>query len=282
MTLARVLCGECGGAILVSDHRCPHCGTPVEMPGESGTIVCPHCGHRQEGERDACSACGASFATRAAPPSRSHDERPPRPKAAGSRAAPARRRSARLWQVISIVAVGALLVVLAWSELSRDTSAPPAQTAAPMQSQQVVDIAPLERAVAENPDDVHARLALANALQDNGAYARAIELYKDYLATHPEDPDARVDMGICYFELARTDSVHGGAFYDLAISEMTSAFERMPTHQSAAFNLGIVYLTGGNLEQSNKWFERAAALDSSSSLGRRAKQMLAQHRMITE
>jgi uncharacterized protein (TIGR02996 family) len=184
--------------------------------------------------------------------------------------------------VISIVAVGALLVVLAWSELSRDASSPPGQTAAPMQPQRQVDIAPLERAVAENPDDVHARLALANALQDNGAYPRAIELYKDYLVKHPEDADARVDLGICYFELARTDSVHGGSFYDLAISEMTSAFDRVPTHQPAAFNLGIVYLTGGNLEQSNMWFERAAALDSSSSLGRRAMQILEQHRMITE
>jgi tetratricopeptide (TPR) repeat protein len=180
------------------------------------------------------------------------------------------------------VAVVVVLGVLAWSELPRKTSEPPSPAAQPAQMPPAADLAPLEREVAENPGDVHAKLRLANALQDNGAYSRAIELYKDYLGVHAEDPDARVDLGICYFELARTDSTHSGAFLDLAIKEMTTAFEGTQQHQPAAFNLGIVYLTAGNLEESTRWFERAAALDSSSALGRRSRQLLEQHRMMSQ
>ena len=89
-------------------------------------------------------------------------------------------------------------------------------------------------------------------------------------------------MGICYFELARTDSIHSGAFLDLAITEMRKTLESAPKHQPAAFNLGIVYLTAGNLEESTRWFKQAVALDSTSSLGQRARQMLEQHRTISQ
>jgi len=178
--------------------------------------------------------------------------------------------------------VALTLGVLAWSELSREQAASPTQISTPAPIPAQVDVAPLERAVAENPDDVHAKLALANALQDNGAFNRAIELYKAYLGVHGDDPNARVDLGICYFELARTDSVHSEAFLELAIKEMTAAFQGKKDHQPAAFNLGIVYLTAGNLEESNRWFERAAMLDSTTALGRRARQMLEQHRMISQ
>jgi len=285
MTLARVLCGECGSAILVSDRSCPRCGAPVELPRDSATVVCLQCGHRQEQGGSACSACGAALPGHAAPAQPGREPRSgrgSRSRATPSRAAAATTGSARLWQVISVVAVGVLLAVLAWSELSRDSSMPAAQSAAPQQAEEMIDLAPLEQAVAENPGDVHARLRLANALQDNGVYGRAIELYKDYLETHPEDPNARVDLGICYFELARTDSIHGAAFLDRAIKEMRAAIEGTPDHQPAAFNLGIVYLTAGNLEESTRWFERAVALDSSSALGRRAGQMLQQHREISQ
>jgi Tfp pilus assembly protein PilF len=58
---------------------------------------------------------------------------------------------------------------------------------------------------------------------------------------------------------------------------METVAKNSPTHQPAAFNLGIVNLHMGNLEESNKWFKRAVELDGSSELGMRAQNILQKH-----
>jgi hypothetical protein len=62
-----------------------------------------------------------------------------------------------------------------------------------------------------------------------------------------------------------------------AVQEMELALKYRPDHQPAAFNLGIVHLTMGELETSNRWFSRAVELNPSSELGVRAKRILEQH-----
>jgi tetratricopeptide (TPR) repeat protein len=168
-----------------------------------------------------------------------------------------------------------------YSEVSRDlpvaeNRARPGETPP---GQVLVDIGRLEQAVQENPGDPRALLELANVLQDTRDFPRAIGFYKEYLELDPDNPDARVDMGICYFELARTDSVHGATFYAAAIQEMETAFEQHPHHQHAAFNLAIVHLHFGTLDESNRWLRRAIEVDESSDLGVRAKGLLEQHAM---
>jgi tetratricopeptide (TPR) repeat protein len=141
----------------------------------------------------------------------------------------------------------------------------------------VKDIVPFEQAVAANPGNSDALLDLANALHDNGMYPRAIATYQKYLALKPDDPNARVDLGICYYELAGHDTAHTGVLFSTAIKEMETALKRNPRHQPAAFNLGVVNLSMGNLEQSRTWFRKAADLDKKSELGIRAQKMLDQH-----
>ena len=62
-----------------------------------------------------------------------------------------------------------------------------------------------------------------------------------------------------------------------AVEAVELALKKHPDHQPAAFNLGIVTLTMGDLETSNKWFKRTVELNPSSDLGTRAKRILEQH-----
>lgn len=134
----------------------------------------------------------------------------------------------------------------------------------------------------ENPNDAGSKLLLANALHDAGTHdaaylPRAIEAYRSFLKAKPNDPNARVDLGICYFEVGKLDSTRAGEFFANAVKEMEAALKSDPKHQPGAFNLGIVQLYSGNFQESNKWFKKAVDLNPESDLGKRAKTILDQH-----
>lgn len=147
----------------------------------------------------------------------------------------------------------------------------------PRQMPSLEEIQTFEKRADANPSDADARLLLANALHDKGLFSRAAQEYKKYLVMRPDNPDARVDLGICYYSLAQADSANGERLYPLALQEMETAFKKSPTHQPAAFNIGIVNLHLGNMEASRTWFKRAVDLNKSSELGTKAQQMLDQH-----
>jgi tetratricopeptide (TPR) repeat protein len=186
-----------------------------------------------------------------------------------------------------VISAGAVLILLAYvvflltsDKGSRQESGSAAPAAVPpmMQAQaQKVDTTPYELAVRENPGDLGALLRLANVQHDNGEFARAIDTYKKYLAKDSGNPDARTDMGICYFELAKGGQGNPEENYKRALEEMERALKGAPNHQPAAFNLGIVYLNMGDLEKSNRWLKRAVAINEHSDLGHRAQSILSQH-----
>ena len=94
---------------------------------------------------------------------------------------------------------------------------------------------------------------------------------KKYLAKKPEDPNARVDMGICYLETGDAPT---------AAKEMQTALKYDPKHQMAMFNLGIVNLNMGNVQQSNEWLKKAIKIDSTTTIAQRAKDILSEHSQI--
>jgi hypothetical protein len=248
---AKLVCSECGAELGADDAFCPNCGAAIERRQAKG---------RGEHPRTA----GASQSGPVAPTGSARGKKRIEP-----------------WQVVAGLAVIALVAFFVYTEVRRDhveaRPAPQQMPATPPPQAPRTDIAPLERAVAANPRDPAALLSLANGLQDNGAYRRAIDAYERYLAIKPENPDARVDMAVCYFELGRADSVRGTALLETARREMELALKKTPGHQPAAFNLGIVALTMGDLEISNRWFRKAVELNPSSDLGVRAKRILDQH-----
>jgi len=248
MAEVRTVCGACGSPVKRSDTRCVQCGETLEW--------------RRGGQA-----------------------RKGRAGDSGGAGAPAPRKRFELWQLISFVAVVALVAVLVTLELSREhvPAAPGPSAAMPVmpppmqQAPPSVDLGPLQAAVAANPGNPDALLKLANGMHDNGLFQQAVDTYKKYLKLHPNDANARVDMGICYHQMAMGDSVHAGRFFDMAVAAMETAIRNTPAHQPAAFNLGVVNLTRGRLEESNTWFRKAVALDKKSDLGVRAQQMLSQH-----
>jgi tetratricopeptide (TPR) repeat protein len=126
----------------------------------------------------------------------------------------------------------------------------------------------LEAKVKANPSDTETLLQLAHLRNDSRFYEEAIINYKEYLDKVPGNADARVDMGVCYYNLAK---------YDDAKREMEKALEYKPDHQIAHLNLGIVNLAAGNLEESKKWFKKTVELDPNSEIGKKAQELLQSH-----
>jgi tetratricopeptide (TPR) repeat protein len=246
MAVAKLVCGDCSQPIAPTDAFCPSCGAKIERAGQP-------------------------------------EQRKPQ-KQAGAKSAPA--KVFEPWQIISGIAVLALVAYLVYSEVSKvvpETLQPPPAASAPAgvpflsAAAKTIDLTPLEEAVKADPKDAGAILRLANAQHDNRMLPVAIETYKTYLKLRPGDPDARTDLGICYFQLAQTDTANSISLLQTAANEMTEANNNAPNHQPSAFNLGVVYLHLQDMEQSNKWFKRTVELNKDSDLGKRAQNLLNQH-----
>ncbi len=288
MAVARIVCGACGADVPAGATTCPRCGSAVELPAVSGQgtgQVCPLCGFRNPASATFCESCGAKLpgsaaASPAAPAGRAAKQKQPvQAREKGRASSKERGAGVEVWQVISGVAVLALIVVIVYLLWPRGQSPAPQSVSSP-QTQAVASMAEiqsLQQRVDSNPRDAGARLHLANALHDNGMLTRAIDNYNEYLKLEPKDPNARVDLGICYDQLALQDSVNAPRYFSLAVSEMGQAAAEAPTHQAAAFNLGIVNLHMDNLEESNKWFKRAVELGRNTEMGVRAQKLLQEH-----
>jgi len=126
----------------------------------------------------------------------------------------------------------------------------------------------LEAKIKQNPEDYQSLLELAHLKNDSGLFEAAIQNYRTYLDKNPKDADARVDMGVCYFNLKD---------YPNAIKEMEKALTYVPNHQIAHLNLGVVNLSAGNIEKSKEWLKKAYDLNPTSEVGKKAEQLLNNH-----
>jgi hypothetical protein len=287
MAVAKLVCGDCAAEIAVSDVFCPSCGAKIETPS-GDAAVCTVCGHRNRGKGEFCESCGARVSG-GAPAARPAGKRDVRKQQQRKEPAGTTRRF-EPWQVISVVAVVGLVAYLVVTEVMKSpprTSGGPAVSApaagpgagplfAPPAAA-MVDLAPFEAAVKAQPADAGAQLRLANALHDNRMMPRAVEVYRKYLTMRPKDPDARTDMGICYFQMAQTDTVNMMGLLETAAREMLAVQQGSPKHQPSAFNLGVVYLHMGRMEESNTWFRKAVEINKDSDLGTRAANILRQN-----
>ena len=278
MAVPRLLCGKCGSGLLPGQNECAQCGEPVELHGASpATVACPVCGQKNPAGSGVCSSCGVRLGAK----------RPKGQRKGPKGVPPGGRKRFEPWQAASIVAVLGLLAFVVYLEWGSGPPGPaagaPAGPAAavppgmPGLHTHAPDLGPLEAAVQANPRDPAALLRLANGQHDAGQFTTAIATYGRYLDVRPDDPDARVDRGICYFELARTDTTGAEENFRAAVREMKTALDRNPSHQPAAFNLGVVHLSMGHIEESRSWLTKAAAMNENSDLGKRARTMLEQH-----
>ena len=294
MAVAKLVCGDCGETLAPSDVRCPSCGASIEkeespppVPAlRAVPVLCGACGQSNPPGTEFCGSCGARLGSRSAA-KRAKKERDGAPRDAGKRDREKGAANVGIWQIISVVAVLALLGYLVYDQVREGKTASQGASetgvtgegGAPAAiSPQSADLKPLEDAVRENPKDPVAQLRLANAYNDSQLLAQAIEGYRKYLAMKPKDPDARTDFAICFFKQAQSDSLHRDALLREAVREMETAFTSAPRpHQPSAFNLGIVYLHLDDMDSSNIWFRKAMEINPESELGRRAQNMITQH-----
>ncbi len=239
-------CHACGDELPPGARFCPSCGAKMgaegipAMEGEhrekhAETITCRNCGSINDVTLTYCESCGArlSLITQDESGGMPHQKRQPPEKVKKGK----RRGKIGSWHIAVSLAVVAVILIVFYFMAKKD-------------------------------QDPAARLKLANELHDARKFPEAIEEYKNYLDLNPRDVDARVDMGICYFEMG-----------DLltARSEMGKGLSINPKHQLANFNLGIVSLQERNIEQARQWFEQTIAIDSTTDIAKRARMMIQQH-----
>ena len=271
-----------------NSNTCTSCGSLLP----DGMTVCDICGHdsrddarsRRQSETAAESAAGQPEAAPGTQKQGTEAARPKQkpsaakgPKKSGGKSGAAQTSDALFntpqWLAI-VVAAFILGGVVGASFLPAGGGAKEAaDSAGNVQGQQTpqADLARLDatREAAEaNPDSPDALLAYAHALHDSGMPEQAIVQYKRYLEFVPDNPDARVDLGICYFETKD---------YATAIAEMEQAVAGHPDHQLGNYNLGIVNLNAGNKDKAREWFEKARDIDPASPHGQNASQLLEQH-----
>jgi len=284
--IPKLHCSSCGNELSPLDKFCSNCGAKVTLEGTSeeprvpATVNCKLCGSENPAGIKYCSVCGAVLKSEA-PESRRReaprDQRKPdesrhrgigEGKSEKQKIQPGRG----LTQGKIIAVFGGLLVIgviiIGVTRNQTKTVSTGLTTQNSVSSTLVQDIEQLRKIVDADPTDSGAILRLANLLHDGKFMDQAIVYYRKYLVLNEKDPDARVDLGICYFENGDKDK---------AIAEMKKALTYAPKHQLAHFNLGIVNLDSGNMQEAISWFRKCIEIAPGTETARRAQELIDQH-----
>ncbi|MCZ7555808.1 MAG: tetratricopeptide repeat protein [Bacteroidia bacterium] len=291
MNDTRNICPACGSALERGASVCDICGedltraaaatadtAPVvpmstapepRNPASTATgkpVYCTKCGSGNETGDTYCHSCGSPL--RAAQARKSTKKQPAKVPA------PSALFTTPQWIAVCVGSFILGAVVVAAFFPATDNAAAPApqggetQQAAGDKRPTIAQVNAARDAAAANPSDMGAQLRYANILHDAMMLDQAIAQYKSYLGTVPEDVDARVDLGVCYFEQKK---------YDEAITEMETALRVNPRHQLGNYNLGIVNLNAGNTAKAIEWFNKAVEIDPNSPYGQNASRIIAEH-----
>lgn len=105
----------------------------------------------------------------------------------------------------------------------------------------------LRKRVVNEPEDTTHVFRLARLLQDAHKPDEAASYYKHYLALHPENYQAWLDMTQCYGQAEMWDDA------EKAVKDMLI---RYPDDPSAMYNLGAIYANRSRMEEAQKiWHE---------------------------
>lgn len=86
--------------------------------------------------------------------------------------------------------------------------------------------------LAEDPNNLAGLIALAHAYAGSNQWKNAITLYEHALRVDPHNADLHADLGIACRSAGQVDR---------ALGEFRKAIDSEPLHQSARFQIGIVY-----------------------------------------
>ena len=143
----------------------------------------------------------------------------------------ASRRRILATLVVGAVAIGALVPVLIHAVGSRGAGAPLTGTLPTAGN----PLAFFEQRVKGHPDDLAARLDLAERYLEAGNAQGAIAQYLEALRIDPQDPEARSTLGFLLFRAGRTQD---------GLRAVQQALAADPTYPEALYYEGIIELQG--------------------------------------
>ena len=106
--------------------------------------------------------------------------------------------------------------------------------------------------VVESPGDTTHLFRLARMLQDAHKPGEAARNYRHYLALHPDNYQAWLDMTQSFGQAQKWGDAHD------AVDDM---LERYPEDPSALYNLGAVYANLGKMEEAKSTWEKVVEQD---------------------
>ncbi len=271
------ICSVCGVTLPEQAKFCYNCGS--KLAEEVKVLVCEVCGYENEIGSKYCISCGSILSgvseTTAEGEGEKRVELEFKPPKIHEHKKEVKQRKQKKFKISStqIFYVGLAVVFLglvAYGIMRKEKDkAVDVHQHPEINSGIMAEINKLREHVNSNPNDMQATLRLANLLHDVHIFDQAVEYYRRYLAKNESDPDARVDMGICLFELGRVNE---------AIVEMEKALTYAPNHQLALYNLGIVNLASGNVEKARDYFNKCINVNPNAEVAQKAKRMLEQHK----
>jgi cytochrome c-type biogenesis protein CcmH/NrfG len=247
----RIQCSNCDSELRLGDERCRKCGQPVEWP---------------EARHDKRSGRSGGKGDRGIAEQR--------PRGTGTGLSSTGKLVTGLAVVIVVGAVGYELIFGTRSQTqgSPTQAIPPGDAPAMGQvgpnAQAAAQLADMESAALKNPQNHELVLQAANFAHDNGYFEKAVTYYDRYLGSHPDNVNAMVDKGTCLHELKRSEE---------AITVVKQALKIEPNHLQANYNLGVINLQLGNVQEANKYFSKVVSIAPTSEMGMRAQQLLAPH-----
>jgi tetratricopeptide (TPR) repeat protein len=143
---------------------------------------------------------------------------------------PGRRRRDMLTVVIGVVVVGVVAVVLARAIQTRAPGEPITGTA-------LGGLAFFEDRVAQHPNDVAARLDLAQRYLEAGNAQSAVQQYVATLELDPKNAEARAQLGFLVYEAGRAAD---------GLAAVRQALEIDPTYPEGLYFEGVILLKGLN------------------------------------
>ncbi len=292
-------CPECGFELeKIRNDKSAEDQISIQALKETGFVekkICDNCGEENDVENIICSGCGvrltgittgkfeANSIGQQENVSRNVKSKPvikpgnsKNNKSESKTSTNAKIKSLNKAKTITIIAVGVCIafVILIFSGLLNSIIVPGNTANTNTNQNSGVDLSSiqkindLESVVKNNPLDTTSILELAQLKNDAGMFEQAIANYKQYLSLVPKDANARIDMGICYYNLQN---------YDTAINEMERALKYNPNHQIGNLDLGIVNLAAGKMEKSKEWLKKTIEIDPNSKSGKKAQQLLSSH-----
>ncbi len=300
-------CYVCGNILKDTDKFCSQCGakvTSVDKPIESTSIgisevelkICDVCGEENSIDLDECKYCGAGFSgkekivkknvpsyhekivdSKSKPVEQkktTSETKKKKQKLVEKQTSTAKKtlnKSRLLLMSLAFLIIAVIMIYYGFSESQPKSSSNLNQS---VQSQSRIDLSllnqinQLENEIKNDPKNASKLLRLANLNHDAGFFEKAINYYKDYLILKPDDNDAEVDMGVCYFELNK---------FDEAEKIFESVIKKNPKHQIAYLNLGIVNLNQQEIEKAKDYFKKCIELGEHTDASQRAKELLESH-----